>query len=145
MCRRHHRPVEHAARDDLRERVALDVFHHDVVPGVGHPDLEDRDDVRVMDQRREPRLVEEHLDELLLIREMRVEPLDGDEPLEPADTPPSRARKTRCAMPPCRDLADELVAIELPSGIGGIEQLDLRHGSRVPYSAGSAKAPLPAV
>ena len=36
------------------------------------------DDVGVTDARREPRLVEEHRDELGVLRELRVQPLDGD-------------------------------------------------------------------
>ena len=54
--------------------------------------------LRVVDARGEPRLVEEHLDELLLAGEVRVQALDRDEALEAADAQRG-ARGTRW---PCR-------------------------------------------
>ena len=50
---------------------------------VGVADVEDLDDVRVVEARGEPRLVEEHLDELLVLREVRQHALDRDVLLEP--------------------------------------------------------------
>ena len=61
-------PPRSERADEARERVALDVLHHEVVAGLALADLEDGDDVRVVDARGEARLVEEHLDELLLVR-----------------------------------------------------------------------------
>ena len=65
---RRHLPGDIARATMRDERVALDVLHHQVVAPLGLADLEDGDDVGVMDARGEPRLVEEHLDELGLVR-----------------------------------------------------------------------------
>src|SRR3954451_23666183 len=61
------------ARQNTRERVALHVFHHEVVADGTRAYLEDRNDVGVMDARGESSLVEEHLDELLLVLQVRVQ------------------------------------------------------------------------
>ena len=47
----------------VEERLALEVLHRDEVPPVRLAEIVDLDDVRVLDQRGEPRLVEQHLDE----------------------------------------------------------------------------------
>jgi len=49
-------------------------------------DVEHLDDVRVLEEQRQPRLVQEHRDELLVFGERRQDPLDGDDLLEPLDT-----------------------------------------------------------
>ena len=98
------------ARQEARQRVALDVLHHEVVAAVAGADLEDGDDVRMVDRRREARLVEEHLDELLLAREVRVQALDGDEALEAADA--EDAAQENGGHAAGRELGDELVAVE---------------------------------
>ena len=73
-------------------------------------DLEDGHDVRVVDARGEARLVEEHLDELGLLREVRVQPLDRDEALEAGDAREAREEHRRHAA--AGELGDELVAVE---------------------------------
>ena len=92
--------VEHVARDqrrelgrqpDLRARAlaeqrehveAVDVLHRDVRRvGIG-AELEHLDDVAVIELRGDPRLVDEHLDERLVGREVRQDLLDRDQLLE---------------------------------------------------------------
>src|SRR5207244_2972853 len=79
------------AREHAREGVALDVVHHEVVAAVALTHLLDGHDVRMMDARREQRLVAKHLDELGLARQVRMQPLDGDEPLQAPAPAPVRA------------------------------------------------------
>ena len=104
------------------ERVALDELHHQKVAGLAHPHLEDGDHVRVVDARGEPRFVEEHLDELLLAREVRVELLDGDEAREAAR--PREPAEEDGRHPARRNLADELVRIEPAALVVGLEHAD---------------------
>src|SRR5262249_14767718 len=54
---------------------------------VADADVEHLGHVRVREVRGEPRLVEEHLDELLLLAQMRKDALDRDALLEPLDPP----------------------------------------------------------
>ena len=61
-------------------------------------DVERLHHVRVLDARGEARLVEEHRRELGVVREVRVEPLDGDRPREPGG--PLMRPKCTVAMPP---------------------------------------------
>ena len=68
-----------AARDDqLLQRAALDVLHHDVVRAVGDAAVVDRDDVRVREPGGVRRLAAEALDELLVVRVPLVEDLHRD-------------------------------------------------------------------
>ena len=67
---------------ERRERAALDVLHRDVVDAVLRPEIHDGDDVGVVQPRRDAHLVEEHVDERLVVREVRVQHLDGVEALE---------------------------------------------------------------
>ena len=69
--------------EQVARGIALDIFHHEVVARLGGTDLEDGHDVRVMDPRRETRLVEKHLDELGMPREVLVKALDRVEAAEP--------------------------------------------------------------
>jgi hypothetical protein len=62
---------------------ALDVVHHDDVVVADLAEVLDPDDVRVVDPRGEPRLVEEVVDRALVPREVGVHDLDRDELLEP--------------------------------------------------------------
>ena len=107
--------------------VALDVLHDEVVAGVGRSDLEDGDDVGVVDPRGEASLVEEHLDELGVPREVLVQALDGVEALE---TPrPAQAREKNRPHPPAGELRDQLEPIELRSN-------HLRHDDEAPRLGG---------
>ncbi len=73
--------------DDLDERRAHEVLHRDVVEALDVAEVVDRADVRVADVRRDLRLVEEHVDEGLLLREVRVDRLDRDVTLEARGEP----------------------------------------------------------
>jgi hypothetical protein len=68
-----------------RERRALDVLHRDVRRAAVLIDLERLDHVRVVEVRGQPRLVEEHRDEVEVVDDVRADPLDDDVLLEPAD------------------------------------------------------------
>jgi hypothetical protein len=71
------------ARQERAQVIALDVLHHQEVAGVGRvADVDGGDDVRVADAGCQPRLVEEHADELFLVGEVRVQHLDRDQALE---------------------------------------------------------------
>src|SRR5262249_7427303 len=57
------------------ERAALDIVHDQQELAVGVLDVDDTHDVRVAHERRESRLGEEHLDEALVVEEVRVRAL----------------------------------------------------------------------
>ena len=62
----------------MRDGVALDVLHDDEELVFFCDDVERRHDVRMTDHRGEARLVEEHRDELGVLRVCVVESLDRD-------------------------------------------------------------------
>ena len=58
-------------------------LHHEEVRVVGRlRDVEDLDDVGVLQEQRQPRLVEEHADELLVLRQVRQDAFDRNRLLE---------------------------------------------------------------
>src|SRR5690606_32699864 len=61
------------------------ILHHDEKAVVVVVDVEDLDDVGVSQRRGETRLLEEHLDELVVVAEVGVDPLEDDQLLEAAD------------------------------------------------------------
>ena len=128
--------VEHA-QDEAGEGVSLDELHHQEVAGLAHPHLEDGHHVGVVDPGGEPGLVEEHLDELLFPGEVRVELLDGDEPREAAR--PGEPAQVDGGHPPGGQLADELVGVELPSLVVGIEDADPRREGEVGRRVGDRR------
>ena len=70
--------------DECLEVAPVDELHDEEVRVVRRlRDVEDLDDVRVLEEQREPRLVEEHRDELLVLGEVRQDALDRDRLLEP--------------------------------------------------------------
>ena len=71
--------------DDRLQVTAVDELHHDEERVVGGTDVEDGDDVRVRQTSAEARLVEEHRDEVLVLREVRQNALDRDDLLEALD------------------------------------------------------------
>jgi hypothetical protein len=79
---------------------------------LGLPDLEDGDDMWVMDARCQPRLPEEHLDELWLAGQMGVQSLDGDEALESADA--REAREVHRGHSTGRQLGHQVEAPQFP-------------------------------
>ena len=76
----------------------MDVLERDVVAAVDDAEVEDLRDVRVVQLDGELRLVDEHADELFVLRDVRQDALDRDEPLEALDAE-AFARNTS-AMPP---------------------------------------------
>ena len=90
------------------ERRPLDVLHDQEEALFVLLDVEGGDDVGVPDARREAGLVEEHVDEIGLGRQVRVHGLDGDQPLEAARA--ERAAEAHLGHPARGDDADDLVA-----------------------------------
>ena len=80
----------------------------------------------MMNARRNAGLIEEHLDELFLGREVWVQPLHRDEALEAAD--PGQAREVHRRHATRRDLAHELIAIDALTPRAGVEEF--RHSAR---------------
>ena len=80
--RRHALALLGAELEELSERHALDVFHHDAQVRALEHDVQGGNDVRVPNTCREPGLVGEHAREVGIARQMRVHPLDGDGPRE---------------------------------------------------------------
>ena len=99
----------HAAHD-LAERLAVEVLHGDPVGVVVLAEIEDLGDVRVVDAGRDPRLIEEHVDELIVLDEVRVDALDGDPLLEAAG--PIHARQVDARHAADADLVDDAIAPE---------------------------------
>ncbi len=74
---------EAAALQNLLEVRAADVAHGDVQQTVGLARVVDRDDVRMVDRRRDVRLAHESLAELLVPRQLGREELQRDLAAEP--------------------------------------------------------------
>ena len=91
-----------------RERRSGDVVEDERQLVTVGDDVEDRADVRVVDARREPRLVDHHRAELRVLGEVRMQALDGDDTRETRGADVSREvyrrRTTR------GDLLRELIA-----------------------------------
>ncbi len=103
--------VAHGRAVQRRQRVAVDVLHHEVGDVVLLSDVEDLGDVRVLDARRDVGLVEEHALEALVVGEPREDGLDGDQLLEPVLA--RLAGHPHLGHPALRDGAEQLVAIQL--------------------------------
>ncbi len=71
--------------DQLAGVHAVDELHRDEEALLELPELVDVDDVRVREPRRVARLVEEHLDELARVGEVREDALHRDAPVEALD------------------------------------------------------------
>ena len=112
----------------LAERRALDVVHHEL-HGVAHGlDVAHVDDVRVVDARGEPRLAQERVAEAVVLEQVRVRPLDGDE-LPEAERPLQRAEEHR-RHPARGDLEDGLVTEVDGGGRGDGESTKSRSARR---------------
>ena len=98
--------------DDGAEVLAVDVLHRDEVRAVDLPDVEDLDDVRVRERRRDARLVEQHLDERAVLVHRRQDALDDDQLLEAGDALLDGEEELRHAAR--RELAKERVLAEAP-------------------------------
>ncbi len=74
-----------AAAEDGFQIVAIDVLHGDVVGVLDLAEVVDVDDVVVVELRGQLGLIDEHLDEVLVVRQMGKDLLDGDRLLESFD------------------------------------------------------------
>ena len=63
--------------------LAVDVLHRDEEVLVFPREIEDRHDIGVLELHRDLRLIDEHRDELLVLRDARQNALHRDESLEP--------------------------------------------------------------
>ena len=72
-------PLAERAALDAVKRLPVEVLHRDEVLAVVDVDLVRLDDVRVVESRRDARLVDEHRDEVGVLDEVRTEPLDHGE------------------------------------------------------------------
>jgi hypothetical protein len=115
-----------AALPQGRERRTLHVLHHDVVVVALTADVDDGDDVRVVDPRRDARFVAEHVDEAAFFRQVRVQHLHGEEPLEPRFS--CVTREVHRPHAAARKLSDDLVS---PEEAGSASPSSRRHRRRV--------------
>jgi hypothetical protein len=93
--------------EETRERHPVEVVHHDVVTLVLLTDLIGLDDVRMAQTRGEASLFEEHLEEGLVLDELRLQLLDYEELAEPRRT--LRDGEINDAHAATGDLGDELI------------------------------------
>src|SRR5450755_3362223 len=78
--------IEHAA-----QVATMNMLERDVVRAVDNSEIEDLRDVRVVQLNRELRLLDEHADELFVLRDVRQDAFDRNEPFEAFDTECLRA------------------------------------------------------
>jgi hypothetical protein len=108
--------------DPVRQRLAVDVLHdEEPVTAPVALEVEHRDDVLVDELRLERRLALELLDELLVLRDVRRQELDRDQPVEVRLLgEPDHAHRARAELP------DQLVAGRLRHRLG-VRQRGGRH------------------
>jgi hypothetical protein len=92
------------------EILPLHVLHRDVVVVALLVEVVDLHDVRMRERGGDPRLVQEHVDELLLGVQVREDALDHDDALEPAVVELHGAKDL--GHPPDRHAIEEEVATE---------------------------------
>ena len=63
---------------------AIDQLHDEEQAAIGGVEVVDLDDVRVIEVRRDARLLDEHRDEVGVRRQRGQHPLEHDRPIEPA-------------------------------------------------------------
>ena len=115
------------------QRLALDVLHRDEEALVDLSELEDLNQVRVREQAAELRLVDEHLDERAVLREVREHPLDHQRALE--SLRPERDREEHLRHPSHADPIEQIVLPErLRSGERTRLTADLHGDHRRPIS-----------
>jgi hypothetical protein len=71
--------------EDATDVAPVDVLHRDEVLGADATELVDLDDVVVVEQRGQLGLADERLDEARVLREVRQQALERDDPLEAFD------------------------------------------------------------
>ena len=110
VARRHPLAALACLPHEPRERLSGDVLHDEEQLAVVRDDVERRDDVGVPDARREPGLLEEHRDEVGILREVRMEALDRDGAREPDGS--EQARKMDRGHAAGGDLAVQRVSTQ---------------------------------
>ena len=101
------RPAQQAIQD-ARQRLAVEVLHRDRQLVVADQHLVGLDDVRVIEAQRQPRLVEEHRDEVRIGRQLGPDALEHRQPPRAGTRVHHRQQHLGHAAPP--DLRDRLVA-----------------------------------
>ena len=96
---------------DAVERLPFEVLHRDEVAAGRLSEIVDVDHVGVLDQGRDPRLVEQHVDERLLACEVFVDQLDDYEFFEAGRT--TLQGELDLCHPALPDLGNQLVAPEV--------------------------------
>jgi hypothetical protein len=110
--------------EDLRDILAGDVLHREVELVVLDAEIEHLGDVRVRQRRADPRLLEEHPHEALVLPEVRQDPLQRD---ELAELPrPGGEREEDLGHPTDRQALHDRVAADHPS----IFEAGERHGTQ---------------
>lgn len=110
---RHALPGEGEVTDDRVQGVPFHQLHHQEQTVGAAVDVDGADHVRVADASRQAGLVQEHGDEFLIVRDVRMHQLDRDQTLEAAfATDPAQIDRRHA---PFRNRAQQLVAAELPS------------------------------
>ena len=74
-----------AAVEDAAQVTPVDVLESDVVATVDDAEIEDLRDVGVVELDGELGLLDEHADELFVLRDVRQDALDGDQTFEALD------------------------------------------------------------
>ena len=108
--RRHALPHLAKAIHDLEQILTPDVLHRDVVGVPDLPELVDRDDARVVQVAGDLGLIDEHLDEVLVLRHGREDSLDRDDLLEALDA--EGLRQEDLGHPSDRDAIEKQVLSE---------------------------------
>ena len=68
--------------NDGRDRLAMQVLHHEVASVVVFAEVDDAADIWMLHTRGDARLIEEHADEARILSQMRMHDLDGDPALK---------------------------------------------------------------
>ncbi len=107
LAARERLPMTAGRLEQCCEGRASHVLHcEEVRPFLG-PEIEDLSDVRMAQPGEEAGLVQEHRDELGVVRQLREDPLQDDRPLDPFDPPHPREVDLRHA--PNGDFANDLI------------------------------------
>ena len=107
--------------------VPLDVLHREEVTAVVAPDLQGLNDVGVAQAGGEPRLLEEHRDEDVVVDELRPQLLDHEQLGEPGR--PLEHGEVHHPHAPAGNLGDETILAQVSGGLDGSGQVSgARHG-----------------
>ncbi len=71
-----------ASLQERRERTPLHVFHHHIMHSVLGPQVHDGHDIGMVEACSDSRLIEQHRDKRFFLSQVRMQHLDGIEPLK---------------------------------------------------------------